>query len=213
MILIQETSLRIPAIVGALVVVAAIVAISLSSRLHLSRSARSLYAFATLILVFCIFLIVVPTRRAREQLCHTLRSRWFRFHDSNILNFHYALMQRNRDISPPLDSRGSIITDTIATDLHLELNASGFISISNYLLTQSKLSYLLSARMRKFGAYRVFIWSDAKAPLESLDDLIRILQDEECTPLYIVVSTVSPLNGKAIFRAVPWEDFLNEKGK
>jgi hypothetical protein len=131
--------------------------------------------------------------------------------EPNILDRHVLAATRNRSISVPVTNGGLVLTVGKATDLHAELDSSGYISIGNYHFSQSNFASLLSHRVEKFGEFRVFIWCDANTPLESSTDLIRILRDAGCTQLYRVVSSPPTLDGEIDHRAVPWDEYSGNK--
>jgi hypothetical protein len=212
MIIVQETSYRIPAILLVAITLAILVGINISRGQSLSRALRRcVYAVSAVVLLTACFFIVVSTRSALEFFLRDARWRWVRMVEPNILDRHVRAARRNRNILLPVTNEGLMITVEEPTDLHVELDSSGYMSIHNCLLSQSRFASLLSQRVEKCGAFRIFIWCDANTPLESSTDLIRILLDSGCTQLYRVVSSPPTSDGEIDHRAVPWDEYSGNK--
>ncbi len=169
---------------------------------------RYVYAACAFVLLIASLAIVIPTHSNLVARIDELRYRWHRMQDPNILNNYVRLENHNESISVPTSHHGQTFTHPIATDLHVEIDHRGYLSINNICFTKILLERVLVGRVKRIKPYRVFIWADAKASPDSIMEVSRLIQESGCSDLYFVVSSPRLSDGKIEYKAVSIEESL-----
>jgi biopolymer transport protein ExbD len=124
--------------------------------------------------------------------------------EQNILNYNQLVAGHNAEISLPVGHGGLILTNEINTDLHVELDSRGWISIHNYQLSKKRLASLLSSRVEQYGTFRMFVWADEASSFASRTELVQMLDSVGCSPLYFVEASPLEQDDRVEYRAVLW---------
>lgn len=185
--------------------VAAIIGLYLPQARYLPLRARKWtlrICFALLPLVACA--MAVPSRDRFDEYYAEIRWRWLLKTEPNALNrMIRAYGDWNLEIVLPTSSNGVVITESIATDLVVELSRKGVVSIHNACMDASILAAIIANRTRRFGTFRVFIWADKDAPPASRDRVVEILLNYGTRQSYFVVASPIKRKNRIDFLAVP----------
>lgn len=186
--------------------VAAIVCLYLPQSRYLPLRARKWtlrVLFALLPLAACV--MAVPSRARFDEYYRNIHGYWLLKTEPNALNRRVRSGHRdwNQDIVLPTSDDGVVITESIATDLPVELSRKGVISIHNLNMNNSQLAAIVSTRFHRVSAFRVFIWADKDAPPASRDRVDEILRSNGISQSYSVVTSPNIRKNRLDYKAVP----------
>ena len=196
-------SYRLDAIVTVIVVVAVMVSLYLPRARYLPAGLRKrslLVCFA--VLPIAVLIIAIPSRDAFDRLHHYVLCRWLVLTEPNIINRYMRERDRNLSIVLPVSNEGGIVTEGKDTDLCVELDCRGGLSIHNARMTYSNLTDILSNRVVRFGTFRVFICADKDASPTNRTRLIQTIQGAGVAPLYFVVTSPHERKKKVEYKVV-----------
>lgn len=148
---------------------------------------RGLAATCFVALLVAAYFIALPTQTARTDFRFETHRRLSLLRDPNVLNYHRERFDYNPDIILPSAPSGTIMRLYLPSDLHVEFDCEGRISINNARLSAKMLSAIVSARMiRDRGQVRCFLWADKRARPQQKKLILELLAHEGCAPLYCV---------------------------
>jgi hypothetical protein len=210
MVVIQEGPGHTPGVIGLAFTVAIIIA---TIRYHnvLSRRMRISAGLICAVAGMASLLYTVAPEYS-GKLIHNTANRLPALPTNAIRNYATQTHSRNFEIKLPTQSGGILITRDYDTDLYVELDKGGYISIQGVSLTFSQLKAITERRIQHHVKFRVFIWADNVAPGTDLNSLIQFFHGVGCT-LYRVVIDPQPDSNKTEYRAVPIQSNISQPSK
>jgi biopolymer transport protein ExbD len=201
------------AILTVIVVVAVMVSLYLPRARYLPDGLRKrslLACFA--VLPMAVLIIAIPSRDAFDRLHHKVLRRWLVLTEPNIINRVMQWKDRNLSIVLPVSGDGRILTEGKDTDLYVELDRNGAVSIHNAKIDYSFLTAILSNRVVRFGTFRVFICADKDVSPANRTRMIQTVQGAGVAPLYLVVASPDERKNRIEYKAllVPEPDPIGE---
>jgi hypothetical protein len=199
MIYTPELSLRIPAALLSIAVGSVAFLILVRKWRPIERySRRTTVVFLGLTMIASVFFVSFPTASARSYLAYTARDQWYRALEPNFLSRRVLMGYHKHDISIPTMSEGIFLAEEHASDLHIDLDSRGELSMSNVPLSQEQLAVIIACRKARIGTeFRMFLWFDKSSPEEDQNTVIELLASAGSESIYQVVTIVSATRREA----------------
>jgi len=190
MVIDPELSLRIPAVLLSIAAGSVMLLTLIGKWRPFERySPRTTVGLFSIAMITSLFFVIFPTSSARSDLVYSAREIWYRALEPNVLARYVLLEDHNPDISIPIMSEGTIITEDNPDDLHVDLDSRSVIYMCEVPLSKEQLARIVAARQARLGReFRVFLWFDESSPKEDQAAVVELIASAGVDSIYQVVT-------------------------